>query len=382
MRKTAMWCWLLTKRLYKKVTFVCILLLIPLLIVLFSQISKEESGMLTIVLSCEQTDPFAMQIVEEFMQDDSVILFQYEPENSAYEKVQGGKADAAWIFPGNLEERLIRFSENNGGEGIVKIVERESTVPLRLAREMLSSVLYTHCSEYVYLRYLRECVPETTNVSEEELLKYLQSPDVTGELFAFYDIEGNRQEEKVNYLTSPIRGILATIVAITALVTAMYYQQDYDRGMFSLLPERKRLASEFGYQLIAISNVMTAVFLALFITGMLRNMLVEVFLAFIYCLCCCAFGMVMRGIFGGKRWLGALLPAFLVLMLTVCPVFFNISSLYLLQLLLPPSYYIQGIYNTQYLICAVCYIIIMFAISLLVDYFKRTPFANYFIRGK
>ena len=48
--------------------------------------------------------------------------------------------------------------------------------------------------------------------------------------------------------------------------------------------------------------------------------------------------------------MGVLLPLLVVVMLLVCPVFFDLAMFRSLQYLFPPTYYVNAIYNTKYLL--------------------------------
>ena len=51
--KGLVWTWLLTKRLYKKWTFLLLLALIPALVLGYGLVDKGDAGVLTIALSCQ-----------------------------------------------------------------------------------------------------------------------------------------------------------------------------------------------------------------------------------------------------------------------------------------------------------------------------------------
>ena len=352
MKKLMMWFLLLNKRLYKKITYVGILLLIPVLVFLFTLTAKDSGGVVSVTLAQEDPqDVLASQIIRELQQDTIVISFQEASPEMAIELVGAGKADAAWIFPSDLAVRLKDYVyEEKNSDGFIRVIEREQTVPLRLAREKLSAVMHKQSVKLTFLKHIREVAPETQEMDDDVLLAYLQKTDVSGELFAFYDIHGNRREESANLLTTPIRGLLAVLVSISAIVTAMYYQSDLDRGIFSLLPERNRIFGEFGYQMISAVNILFFVTAALLLAGLSANVGTELLIFLLYGICCALFGMVLRALFGGGRGLAVLLPALTLVMLAVCPVFFDFGGLRSLQLLLPPTYYINCAYNKQYFI--------------------------------
>ena len=373
MKKTLIWFAFLSKRLYKKATFICILLLIPLVVVAFDNAAQSETGIVTVLLACQDPqDGTAQAVIENLTADDSgVILFRQCDAESAKEQVQAGEADTAWIFPKDMEKKLAAFSQSGGAsDGVVQIVERESTVAVRLAREKLSAAIYEQCAKYVYLRYVRENVPESEEIPDDVLLEYLTQTNVQGELFAFYDINGNEKNDEANYLTAPVRGLLAVLVAISAMITAMFYQKDLDRGMFALLTERGRIINEFVYQLASSLNLMAAVFVALVISGLAGNILFELLWMLVYSVCCAVFGVTLRWLFGGKLWMAALLPAAVIVMLAVCPVFFDLPQLHTIQMMLPPTYFIQGVYDLTMLIHCGIFVSCMLVLCALCVCFK------------
>ena len=211
MKKAMIWFAMLHKRLYKKPTFLCVLLVIPLLVVLFQNATADEAGILTVVLALENPkDSFAAEFAQQLSEDASVISFVEASPEAAVTLVETGKADAAWILPDNLQGRMQAYAAgDSGSSGFIRVVEREQTVPLRLSREKLSGRVYERIAEIMFLQYLRSNAPQTETVDDRQLLSYLDATHVSGELFAFYDIYGNPQEEPANYLSTPLRGMLA-----------------------------------------------------------------------------------------------------------------------------------------------------------------------------
>ena len=66
MKKAILWCWLLTKRLYKKPTYLVILALIPALVFGYSALTQTgDSGMMTVALTQEQENATVAELFEE-----------------------------------------------------------------------------------------------------------------------------------------------------------------------------------------------------------------------------------------------------------------------------------------------------------------------------
>lgn len=348
-----MWFWLLTKRLYKKLTFLAILLLIPALVLGYGAAAKGDSGMITVVLAQQEEDPIAEEIIRSL--EGSTQLIRYEicdDAKIAEDMVRGGKADMAWIFHGDLDAKLDKFVEQpKAKNAIVTVLLREDDVSLRLAREKLSGALYRVLSQRVYLSYIRENVPEFDDLSDEVLMEYHAGQKMSDTLFDFGDPDaGMERVQSVHYLTAPVRGLLAVVIALCGMATALYYMQDTRRGTFAWVSTRRRPGVELGCQLVSLANVTAVVMLALVLTGQTGSFLAELATALLYCLCCAAFSMVLRRLCGSVRLLAMLLPLLVVVMLVVCPVFFDLGDLRSLQYLLPPTYFIQGAYNAKYLL--------------------------------
>ena len=248
--KMVKWFLLLNKRLYKKITFVLIMLLIPTLVFGYSSLAQEESGVMTIALAQQGDDPMAKQIMQDLKDGTNLIRYVFcDSPESAEKMVNDGKAEAAWIFADDLENRIYRFvNRPSRTTAFVQIIEQESTIPMKLSREKISGTVFGYCSRTFYLKYIRENVPEMQDVSDEALLAYYDDFATNVDLFEFSYLEGEggaEAAEEANYLLSPVRGLLATVIILGGLAAAMYFVHDDRCGTFSLVPQGNRPLVEF-----------------------------------------------------------------------------------------------------------------------------------------
>ena len=372
MKKALLWFWLMNKRLYRKWIFAGLLILIPVLVLCFYSAARETGGIVTVALAQEDpADLTAETIICQLMENSRVISFTKTTPEDAVELVKTGKADGAWIFPKDTAMCIAAYSRGETS-GFIRVIERQQNVALRLAREKLSGTIYTPTVQNIYLQYLRTYAPETETVSDETLLEYLEQTHVNGDLFAFYDANGNLREESDSFLQTPLRGLLAVLMVICAAVTAMYYQRDREAGRFSLLPERYNILAEFSYQAVSAGNMMLMILVCLLCTGLHQRIWQELVLAPLYGLCCCLFGMLLQRIF--RRILPAVLPGLLVAVLVGSPVFFDLAALRSVSLLLPPTYFIQGGYNCRYLLYLAVYDLLLGAFVLLWEQIRKIKF--------
>lgn len=370
--KLLLWFWMLSKRLYKKATFLVILLLIPALVLIYSAAAKEESGMLTVALAGD--DPIAQQLIEEFSGSSQLIRYRScSSPQEAEDLVRYGKADMCWVFAGNMDEALDAFLDRpTADNALVTVTVRQDDVTLKLAREKLSGAIYKLLNQRLYIRYVRENVPGLAHLTDETLMDYFHTRDVAEEMFAF-DESAMENAAQTHYLTAPVRGLLAVVAVLCGMATAMYYVVDSQRGTFAWVSTRKLPAVELGCQLVSLVNVMAVVLAALVWAGHSASFPKELAAAVMYCVCVAAFSMMVRRLCGSVRILGTVLPLLMVAMLVICPVFFDLAALRTGQYFFPPTYYINAVFNGKYFLYMAIYTCACFGVYGLLGIFKREP---------
>lgn len=360
MKKMFKWLFLLNKRLYKKLTFVLILVSIPLLVFGYGILAEEESGVLTISLASEEESELADSIMHDLR--DSTNLIRYiicETPEEAEKLVSDNKSDAAWIFGKNLEDSIYRFVQKPvKRNAFISVVERENSVLLKLAREKLSGAMFRHCSRVFYLQYIRENVPEMDHIADSELMRHYDEYAMDADLFqlAFLESDVNAQNpEDANYLLMAVRGLLSVVITLGGLAAAMYYIRDEQVGTFSLVPLKNKAYVEFGCQIISVLNIAFVALVAMLFAGVSVSLGREVLLHILFTVSVAAFAMTIRRLCGKLSVVGTALPLLVVLMLVICPIFFDLRALRQAQYLFPPTYYINAAYSDRYMFLMILY---------------------------
>ena len=376
MKKMLRWALLLWKRLYKKLTFLLLLAMIPALVFSYGMVSQEDSGLAIIALAteAETVEPLTRAVWDDLQESEVILFIECQSPEAAKELVLQGKADVAWVFAEDLEAKIYDFAAHRSRKNaFVTVLEPENRVALNLVREVLSGAMFPHCSEALYLNYIRQNAPELDTLTDEQLLEYYRSMEFSEGLFVFTDLEGNANEDKeAHYLLTPVRGMLAVVIVLAGLATAMYFIRDTQNGTFAWIPQRRQGGVELGCQMISIVNVTLVVLLSLWLTKQTAQLGRELLVAAVYSLCVAAFAMLVRRLTGGIRGLGMVTPLLIVVMLVVCPVFFDLGAMRKLQLLLPPTYFINAAYNEKYLVYMALYTAIVLLLCHVIDRLKKT----------
>ena len=370
LHKLLLWFAMLSKRLYKRPTFLVIMVMIPLLVLGYVAISGGESGMITIGLACRNPDSVTQEIFAELKDNSELLSFRiYSDTQEAETLLQGGKLDAVWIFPENMAQRIEAFSQQpTSSKAFITVLEREDNVSLMLSREKLNSAVYARVAKYVYVQFLRDLAPELSDLSDEQLLAYYDATAISADLFDFRS--ATAQQKSNTYLLSPLRGLLGTLILLCSLATSMYYIRDVEKGTFAWVNRRWQFLPELGCQFSASLHIAAICWICLTFSGLAGNLWIELVVWIMYSLCCSLFAMLLRQLCNSLGLLGTLLPLLIILVLVICPVFFDLGALRQLQYLLPATYYINAIHNSRYLLYLAEYLVTVAGLTVLVQYVK------------
>ncbi len=346
LRCGALWLWLMAKRLYHKPVFLVILLLVPALVGGYAAIPQGESGVMSVALA-GGGDADSERVIAALQDTSEIVYFRRcATPAEARELVAAGKVDAAWIFPADLRAAVRAFVARPAANPFVSVVVREDSVLLRLSRESLGGALFPTVARRVYVDFVRQLAPELDELSEDTLLLAYDRAAGTDSLFSFN--EAHSEMTAVSYLLSPLRGLLGVLIALCAMAAAMYEVRDRAGGTFCRVRRSRRAGVEFACQLVAVGHMALASAVCLWLVGLAAGWR-EGLMLVLYSLCCATFAMMWRRVFFSLRALAASLPAVIVLMLVLCPVFFDFGPLRLFSWLFPPTYYICAVYNPAYL---------------------------------
>ncbi len=370
-KKYLAWYYMLCKRLMKKYTFVLLLCAIPLLVFGMNSIAQKDSGMLKIILCTQDSqDELATEIFNSLREKTNVIDYEIITDpKEAITMVNTGNADAAWIVEEQLQEKINEYVVGTGNEvKLVHIVEREDTIALQLSREKLYGVMYQYISYALYENHVGSLLEH--EISQENLQKHYDATHVEDGIFRFEFLDQGGSAEGVltqNYLTAPLRGMLALVVLLCCLAAALYYLQDEEAGVLSFVAYQKRTIYFYIYEAAALSLVGLATLGALWLSGLWTTFIWEIITMVFYLLSCILFASILRRICRSIRGMGSLIPLIMVASLVLTPIFFALKGFTIIQHLLPSYYYLNSIHNGRYLIELVVFCIVSFGVDLILN---------------
>ncbi|MDE6320034.1 MAG: hypothetical protein K2M22_10115, partial [Lachnospiraceae bacterium] len=248
-----------------------------------------------------------------------------------------------------LEEALRELARKRRVRPLVKVVERRDSVPLILAREVLSAAVYPAFSYAVYESYVVEELG-FAELDKETIHRTYESAAVSGSLFQMVYPDGSTGEtEDFHYLQAPLRGILAIWLTFLGIVAALFFMQDEERGVYGRLSGIRRFFAFYGVGTMFLLDGTVILLLCCRLGGVFTNFWREVVCAAVFACCVLAFSNLLRLLSRKPKWLGTLLLPLGAAMLALCPVFFELQYFRAGKLLLPPWYYLYAVHDDFYL---------------------------------
>ncbi len=351
---------MLNKRLLKRYSFLVLLVFLPLLALAFHFVGKQDSGVLSVAVYGE--DASSKEMIEALLEEDSVVRFSLAPsEEKAMEELRMGKLDSLWIFPKDMPARMADAAD--GGGKLVKVVEAEDSVLLRLSREKLYAVLFPALSEAIYKQFMQE-------EFAAEAKSYYERVQITGSLVEFAFLEGEdyaaAQEKNPSYLLSPLRGLMAVWLLLCGFAANLYFIQDKEGGLFAGFSYTSRKYLPFLYQ-FAILLQLTALFaLALVLAGLWTEGSREIPALLLFVAASIGFCNLCRLLFRKISVLACVIPICLILFVALSPIFADVG-IRSLQYGNPVYYYLNLVHSRHLLYPYLLYIGVLYAAGFVLE---------------
>ena len=356
------------KRLFKKPGFLVSLALMPIAALLVSALSKAPAAPMTISVCCPEKTEWVFDALADA---GSVISFvRAETPDESESAVLSGRADAAWIFPEDLAQKLADFACGKRSEPFIRIVESSSEISARISREQMLGALYPVLSEGVYMNFTQKNFPDG---DPEKMLEVIKNSPALDSLLENETLESQRSEDDgEDYIIGVLRGLMALCVLLCALCGAVFTLRDDENQSFVRFTGFKRqlpaLTTVFGAAFCACA----VMFLCLLLSGTLRDDVGYEAL----CLALCAldtgsFALLAGALLKRHGRLAASIPPLLLTALALSPVFFNLKRISFLQRLFPIYWYLYSALSQRFIAGALIYALAAASAAIAVRSLKR-----------
>ena len=359
MKKLLLLIYLLSKRLYKKVSFVAILLALVLVTAVICVAFKQESSIVKIGLVEPPEDSSAYELVNSLVESESVVSYEIMDKEEALALLKSGKIDSVWEFESFLDKAIAKYIESRTNTPPIQVYVRESNIFVNLSLERLYAELYPLVAKEYYRNY---GIRELDVVAVGEYMDFFENVYRHKGIVEYSYYSNELDVESENYLVSPLRGILAVILTLCCLASALYFMHDCDNGNMDSTPINKRWGRQVLYTLVGGANIAVFVLASVGIGGLFISLGHELLTMLLFVLASVGFATVVSGLAGKTVRLASLLPILVIAMLAVCPVFLDLEISYLPSIF-PVYWYLKAIYNPSEIPALIIYTAVTLALS-------------------
>jgi len=223
-RRYAIWMYMFSKRLFKKLSFIIILCVIMMMTPIMNSVLSQESKFLKIAICSEEASEISESAMNLLLEKESVIEYiRYESPEKAIDAVKKHKVDSAWVFEADLKTKISDFISGKNHGTFLRVVEREDSTLLQLAREMMFSAVFEEISYQLYKNYAYENFENISSVSEDEVRSIYEEMPRNEDIIEIKVLNSKNAAVTDEFLTGPVRGIMSVILVLAALAGAMYF---------------------------------------------------------------------------------------------------------------------------------------------------------------
>lgn len=391
MKKMLVWSLLLSKRLFKRPSFILILLLLPVVLIAYRYILTEDSDTLRVALYCEESDEFSGEIIDALTESDSfATYYRVSSEEEAVNDVAASRAECAYIFSEDLEKAVLEKDYDD----TITVFSSDNTQYKALINEEVFCAVYHGFSDDVMvsilLDYEKEQAkedPDYEPLGEEairELLAERRSARET-DMFTFYYIDGKDTEhseltteentEEMNYLTRPIRGTVALFVLLSGLAGLVFWFQDNSEGRFNAFAYYKRPLLSLGSLFLPVMLAGVMGLVCIFLSGIGKNPFFEIAMMLLYMLLTTGFCNLLRLFLPSVNTACATIPILVLTSYICAPVILDISphlpAIRYVRVLLTVNYYLQTFISSSMIPQFVLASLLLLPVTVLLDYMGR-----------
>ncbi len=342
MRRAWIWFWLSCKRYLHRISFLIILLLLPVGAFFIRGTEKREGIEIRIAVCVEEAEgafpeedgnALERQLLETLTSrkagEGMFRFYQCADEEQVKAEVASRRAECGYVIGSGLRDKLNAKAYKR----CVRVYSSPSTVTARLSSEVVFAALIRHYDRELFGEYVRSGGVFAPPAGQEELLK-----EKSGELydawakdggtfhFVYEQTEGGAYVRKTDEtMLFPVRGIVAVYVFVAGLYGAAVSLTDERKGLYFALPAASRIPCQLSASMGPVVLAALSGLAALASGGCMGHPVRESAAMAGYVMAVTCYSWLLGRLCRKEAVICSLIPFFLIGSLVFCPVFVEIG---------------------------------------------------------
>ncbi len=340
------WFLLSCKRQLKHVFFVILLILMPLALLSFQQVEKQDSGKILIGVFSEDRE-MVPEIIDSLLKQDGMFEFYVsESEDKLKEDVITRYAECGFVFADNFKQKL----DDRKFKRSIIAYNAPSSIMHSLSKEVVFASVIEVYGQDILKQFIEESElfeGEDKDRLYQELQNNYGNQTRNGTTFSFrYETLSTQPiEESVARIAFPVRGMLAIYLFVIGIFSAVSLRKDEQKGLFIALPFGTGFPCKLAVLAAPVFLAGISAWVTLIATGNHGGLMKELIYLFLYMIMILVFSYVLKVIVRDPVLLCGLIPVFILASFVICPVFFDfgqwVPGLKPFRYLLLPYYYMS-----------------------------------------
>lgn len=338
---------LFIKRGFKKISFVILLLMMPLLCLLLKTSIKESKITIRAGIYLEDKGSIPVKICDNLTQNyESVSFEKCDSLQELKDKVASGYYECGYVFAADFTDKI----STNNLKKIVDLYKSPGTLTSAMMNEYVFSEIFVEYGfnkliDFIGAQKIFE-ITDTKSLRENLRPKYdyyLNSNDT----FSFEYI--NADNEKIDnsgllssYVLLSVRGVISLFIMFAAFIGTFNLYKDSKTGIFivfkSLSKSFCKMSEIFSITFLSILSGLFTIYLCDLSEGFLK----ECIRLLLYAIICTIYCFILYKIISNMYLFAALIPVFTIGSVIFCPIFIDISEL------IPVAKYVAWIFLPKY----------------------------------
>ncbi len=323
---------LFIKRCFKKLSFLLLLLAIPVLCLLLKNTAKDSSSSITAGIYLEKESPLALQISNNLVSKyDSVRFELCKDKEMLMNRVINGTYECGYVFSEDFDEKLL----NKKTKKILEVYVSPKTLTSALTNEYVFSELFVEYAFHELVDYIKtDNIFKNKDLSDiNNTLRPIYDDYVNGdETFSFRYInpkEGSVEDTSLftSYLLLSVKGVIALLIMFAAFIGTLNLYKDNKAGVFyaykGINKTLAKMSEIFSVTLpAALSGLIT-----IYACNLSDGFLTEILRLFAYALIGTVYCYVLYKLIPNQYVFSAFIPILILGSIIFCPIFIDVSEI-------------------------------------------------------
>lgn len=341
---------LMAKRLLKKPSFLCLLVLLPVAAIGLNWLEQGEPAQN--IIGIVDTENILWTRLQK--DQDSLIFRQYPEESSLVQAVETAEVDCGFVLPENFREKL----QSDDWKQSIILYESADSVMTAFAKEKIASAAFVMYAEESYVNYINQTEVfdgiEQKGTDRELVAAFAKEAyqrhlaDGSTFFFQYQNPIANGKgsadaiEEKEAREIFPVRGILAVCIFLSGMCGLLMDVRDRQEKRFArICPDWVITGLNIWIPTLYTSFI---TLLTLLVLGKTEHMGREIGSLFLYQFLLIVYCSIIRMILRRQERIAAAIPVLTLASIIFCPVFVRLAA-YIpafraAERLLPITYYL------------------------------------------